>query len=100
MAGDGIDQEMNKIKSDISDLRADMASLINALRDAGIEQGRQTYERAYERARHTGETVRSRTDEAYGMLGKEIEEHPLTSVLAAFGTGFVVGMLLDRRHHH
>jgi ElaB/YqjD/DUF883 family membrane-anchored ribosome-binding protein len=100
MATDEINKELNQLKSDIADLREDMASLVKALKDAGIDQGRQAYDRAYERARRAGESVRERADEAYGAFGKEVEERPLTSVLAAFGTGFVVGMLLDRRHHH
>ena len=98
MAIDDINKEVNQIKSDIKALREDMAALMHTLKEAGVEQGRQAYDRAYEGARHAGESVRDRAGEAYSAFGKEVEEHPLTSVLAAFGTGFVVGMLLDRRH--
>ncbi len=100
MAAEDINKEINQLKSDINDLRKDMASFVSALKNAGIDQGRQAYESAYESARRTGEKVRAKADEAYGAFGREVEERPLTSVLAAFGTGFVVGMLLDRRHHH
>jgi ElaB/YqjD/DUF883 family membrane-anchored ribosome-binding protein len=97
MQNEAIDKELNELKSDLSDLREDMASLLKTLRDAGIDQGQEAYERAYQRARRAGESVRTHADEAYSRIGREVEEHPLTSVLAAFGTGFVVGMLLDRR---
>jgi ElaB/YqjD/DUF883 family membrane-anchored ribosome-binding protein len=78
-------------------LREDMASLIRTLKDTGIEQGRQAYDQAYENVQRASESVRDRAGEAYSTFGKEVEEHPLTSVLAAFGTGFVIGMLLDGR---
>jgi ElaB/YqjD/DUF883 family membrane-anchored ribosome-binding protein len=100
MATEDITKELNQLRSDITDLKEDMASLVGAMRTAGIEQGRQFYDRAYEKARRTGESVRDKADEAYGAFGRGVEERPLTSVLAAFGTGFVVGMLLDHRHHH
>jgi ElaB/YqjD/DUF883 family membrane-anchored ribosome-binding protein len=100
MATEDINKELSQLKSDIGDLRHDMASLVNALKKEGIDQGRQAYDKAYQRTRSAGEAVRERADEAYGVIGKELEEHPFTSVLAAFGTGFVVGMILDRRQHH
>jgi ElaB/YqjD/DUF883 family membrane-anchored ribosome-binding protein len=97
MPNEEITKELDQLKSDIADLRDDVASLVKTLKDAGIEQGREAYNRAYERARHARDSVREQADEAYSAIGREVEEHPLTSVLAAFGTGFVVGMLLDRR---
>lgn len=99
MASEDITGELNKLKKDISDLRADMASLVKTLKDAGLDQGREAFDRAYERARQAGESVRERAEDAYGVFGKEVESRPLTSVLTAFGVGFVAGMLLDRRHH-
>jgi ElaB/YqjD/DUF883 family membrane-anchored ribosome-binding protein len=97
MENEEISKEMDQVKADITKLRGDMASLLETLKNSGVEQGREYYDRAYERARRTGETVRDRAGEAYAAIGKEIEEYPLTSVLAAFVTGFVVGMVLDRR---
>jgi len=96
MAVEDINKEMNQIKADMKALRDDMAALMRALKDAGVEQGHQAYDKAYENVRGAGESIRDRAGEAYSAFGKEVEEHPLTSVLAAFGTGFVVGMLLDR----
>jgi ElaB/YqjD/DUF883 family membrane-anchored ribosome-binding protein len=95
-----VDQEINQLKSDMAGLREDMASLVDTMKEAGMEKGRQYYDSAYERARHAGEAVSERAREAYSGFGKEVEDHPMASVLTAFGTGFVVGMLLDRRQHH
>lgn len=99
MANEDISNELKKLKSDIADLRSDVASLVRTLKDAGLEQGQQAYDQAYERARQAGESVRARAEDAYDAFGKEVESRPLTSVLTSFGVGFVVGMLLDHRHH-
>lgn len=99
MANTSVDTEINQLKSDVATLRKDMADLMGALKDAGAEQGRKTYNRAYQQAQRTGQYARERATDAYETVGKEVENRPLTSVLTAFGTGFVVGMLLDRRHH-
>lgn len=96
MASTEVDKELDQLKSDVATLREDMATLIDTMKAAGMEQGREAYDRAYSRARQAGERVRERAGEAYGVVGREVEDRPLTSVLVAFGTGFVVGMLLDR----
>jgi len=99
MATEDISNEVKKLKADIADLRDDVASLVNTLKAAGLEQGQQAYEEVYERARQAGESVRVRAEDAYDAFGKEVESRPLTSVLTAFGVGFVVGMVLDHRRH-
>jgi len=98
MATEQINREVDQLKSDIAALRADMSSLIKVIKDTGIDKGRQYYGQASDRVQQAGDTVRQKATDAYTTVGKEVEEHPFTSVLTAFGTGFVVGMLLDRRH--
>ncbi len=92
-----INQEMKQLKSDIADLREDLASLVQAVRDTGTERGEKLYERATERAREAGGTAQRHATESYDAIGREVGQHPLASVAAAFATGFVVGMVLDRR---
>jgi len=98
MATEQINKEVDQLKNDIAALRADMSSLVKTLKDVGIDKGREYYDQATDRAHQASDTVRKRANDTYSAVGKEVEEHPLTSVLTAFGTGFVVGMLLDRRH--
>jgi len=93
-----LNEELDQVKSDVSKLREDMADLLQAVKNAGVEEGQKYYDRAYERASNAGEKVRSRANEAYASIGREVEERPLTSVLTVFATGFFVGMLMDRRH--
>jgi len=91
-----IDKELDKVKSDLAGLREDMASLLDALKKSGVDQGKEFYDRASERVRNAGETLRNRADEAYGTIGKEVCDYPLMSLLAAFASGLVVGMVMDR----
>jgi ElaB/YqjD/DUF883 family membrane-anchored ribosome-binding protein len=97
MQNEEITTELNRLKSDIASLRDDMTSVLSTLRNSGIDQGRNVYDRASERARRARDQVREQAAEAYGTVERGVEEHPLTSVLTAFGTGFVTGMLLVRR---
>lgn len=92
-----MDKEMDQVKTDIADLREDMATLLRTMKEVGMAEGQELYDRAYERSRRAGERVRERAGETYAAIGREVEERPLTSVLTAFATGFVVGMILDRR---
>jgi ElaB/YqjD/DUF883 family membrane-anchored ribosome-binding protein len=93
-----INKELDQVKSDIAALRKDMASLLDAVKTVGAEQGKEFYEKAYERARNAGESIREQAGDAYSSFGREVGEYPLVSMLSAFATGFVVGMVLDRRH--
>jgi len=97
MANEELNKELDQVKSDIAELREDMAELLRTMKEAGMAEGRDYYDRAYDRARQAGESVRDRANEAYASLGKEVEERPLTSVLTAFATGLVVGIVMDRR---
>lgn len=93
MANRDLNQEMDELKGDLNSLREDISSLVDAMREEGAERGRS----AYRRAQRYKEEARERIDGAQERLGQEIEERPMTSILTAFGVGFTVGMLLDRR---
>ena len=92
------DKELDQLRSDMADLRKDMSALVKTMKDAGISEGQHLYEEAAERAKHARDAARKRATDTYSALEKEVEERPLTSILTAFGTGFVMGIILDRRH--
>lgn len=86
--------DLTSLRKDVEQLRGDVASLLDSLKGIGIERGRE----AVSRAKRTGETVRAEAEELQRRAEREIGERPITSVLSAFGLGFLIGMLLDRRH--
>jgi ElaB/YqjD/DUF883 family membrane-anchored ribosome-binding protein len=89
----GVDDELEKLRRDLDQLRGDILSLTETFRDIGLEKGRA----AMEKAKRTGASVRSEADALRARADRGIEERPITSVLTSFGIGFLVGMLLDRR---
>jgi ElaB/YqjD/DUF883 family membrane-anchored ribosome-binding protein len=92
-AEDDISKDIDQLKKDLAGLRADLGTLMAGVKELGLEQGRS----AYERVRESGERARSQAQATQENVEHYIEERPLTSVLVAFGTGFVIGMLLGHR---
>jgi ElaB/YqjD/DUF883 family membrane-anchored ribosome-binding protein len=88
-----VDEEVAKLRKDMDQIRGDLGTLTEALKAAGVEQG----QAAVNRARQAGGQARREADAWKAKADREIEEHPLTSVLMSFGIGFLIGMLLDRR---
>lgn len=92
-----INQEVDQLREDLKEIRNDLAALLQTARDAGLEQGRAAGERVRNYSQQTQTRAREGLESARNSVESEIEERPLTSALTAFGIGFVVGMLLDRR---
>ena len=100
-----LSKEMEQLRKDFASLRSDLSGVVETLRNMGAEQGRNAYQRArqageqaYGQARATGEQAYGQARAAEQAVEREISERPLISVLGAFGVGFLVGVLLDRRH--
>ena len=88
--------EMAAIRKEIAALRDDLA--------ATLRTGARS---ASNGAAQAGETVRQKADEIVekgseiaSSLGRQIEERPLASAAVAFGAGFLLGKLLQRRDAH
>jgi ElaB/YqjD/DUF883 family membrane-anchored ribosome-binding protein len=90
MASEEITTELQR---DMANLKADLGSLMTAVKDLGLEQSRA----AYGRLRETGEQARVQVRTAQDNIENYVESRPLTSVLIAFGTGFAIGSLLGNR---
>jgi ElaB/YqjD/DUF883 family membrane-anchored ribosome-binding protein len=111
MAESEFQEELERLRSDFAALRTDVADLVDTLRELGIEKAegmRSSLEeelrsRREELRRRVGD-ARTRSKRALEDTVEEIEEgigrHPLTSLFAAFGIGFVLAKCMDlgRRH--
>lgn len=86
------EKEMNQIKSDIAELRKDFAALTSTLKTEAGDKAR----RGYQRAREAGEEAQDYARAGAREVESHIEERPFTSVLSAFGIGFIIGKLMDR----
>lgn len=84
--------EVEQLKADLDSLRRDVSQLTDTLKRSSREQVQAGTAQARESANQLGNQARDATRN----LEQEIGQRPMTSVLAAFGIGFVVGKLLDR----
>jgi ElaB/YqjD/DUF883 family membrane-anchored ribosome-binding protein len=85
-----LSNDVKKLKTDIDELRKDVASIARALKELGATKGRE----AFAEAEEVVEKARRRAAAAEERIGQEIEERPFASMLTAFGVGFVIGKLL------
>lgn len=90
---DDISKELEALKKDLASLRGDIGGLSQAVKDAGEHKG----EAAVRRVREKGDDLRKQGEDAIEKVGHKIDEKPMTSVLKAFGTGLLVGLLLNQR---
>ena len=88
-----LSQEMAQLKKDLGTLQSDVSSVVKALKAAGVEET----QKAYGQAKNQGEALFARGEAVAGAVGHKIDENPMTSVLTAFGVGFILGSLLTNR---
>lgn len=104
MADNSYKQEMEAVKTDLAQLREDVGSLTQALKDATAARASEVGDDARQRMQAAADNISARYDDmrvrgeqAVEPMTREIQERPLTSVLTAFGVGFIVGKLLEKR---
>lgn len=86
-------EDIEALKRDFAALRKDMAALMSSMGDAASAQKQRSFKAAGEKV----EQVKEKGAKIVRSVEGEIEARPLTSVGIAFGVGFLLGKLLDRR---
>ena len=104
MAETNLSREMESLREDLAKLREDFAGVAEALKDAGHKKAEGAREGLADLLSSVREEIKGALDQARDKgkksvenVGHQIEERPLTSLLTAFGVGFVLAKLLDRR---
>lgn len=102
MADDSIRKEMDALKADIAKLREDIGGLTDAVKGVASEKVGDAKQQAEERIRGTWEDIEQRFEELldegkarFNKAEHKVGEHPVGSVLTAFGIGFIIAKLLD-----
>jgi len=85
--------DLATLQADLQQLRADFAKMTTDVRDYAGNGVSQAGGKAQESAEKVWGEVRQKAQQ----VGQEVEERPFASALAAFGTGLVLGMLLNAR---
>lgn len=89
---DKSDTELDDLKKELETLRGDFSSLLDTLKKTSGAQA----QAGVDAARDSAERLRGHASDAAASLESEIQDRPYTSILAAFGIGFLLGKLLDR----
>ncbi len=107
MAEDQIRKEIDALKNDIAQFRKDIGGLTDALKTVLGEKVDETKRNTKDKASKAMEDLESKIEAllaqgsgAVKSAGEKVSEHPGTSLLTAFGVGFIIAKLLgagDRR---
>lgn len=90
---DETDTDIAALQTDIKQLRADFAKIAGTMRDIVSNGVAGAEERVEASAQKVWTDIKRQTHN----VGREIEERPITSVLAAFATGLVLGLFFSGR---
>lgn len=91
MAAIDISKDIDRLKSEVDDLRKDVAKFSRSAREFGAAKGHE----ALGRAEVLGDRARAQMLEAEKRAERSVGEHPIASLLIALGVGFLLAKLLD-----
>ncbi|NWG45905.1 MAG: DUF883 family protein [Alphaproteobacteria bacterium] len=101
MATNGMNDQMQAIKADMAALRDDLAVLMKDMSSLRQAAGAQVHARVEETRADMAGSLESATHsvgraaaEQVQTARRSVREHPLTSVAAAFGIGFLLARLV------
>lgn len=103
MAEAGFEKDLEQLKKDIAQLRADLSTIGEGVRKISTEAVGATQARVKSVAQEALDEFQNKVNEAksHGKkamhdLEREIKDNPLISLAVAFGVGFVLSKFLDR----
>lgn len=104
MADGELRKELDTLKTEFSKLQADTADLLNELKQVASKKVKNARSKIKENVEDSEEEIINRFEDAR-IKGRElienveghVSDHPVSSLVAAFGVGFVVAKLLRNR---
>jgi len=96
-------KELENLKADLKKLQADMAELAGSVKTAASEKAATAKDQVNDEAQHALKELQNRLNDLMGQgretldqAGEQIGQHPVSSLVGAFGLGFILAMLLER----
>jgi ElaB/YqjD/DUF883 family membrane-anchored ribosome-binding protein len=103
MATTNIQEELQVLKEDVAKLRSDVEDMVGLLKDLGlqkVDETRGTLEEELEVQRQKLRALLNRARErgkgAADEIEQQITEHPLGTLMTAFGIGYIIAKLGGR----
>ena len=96
---EAVKQDVKNIKTDAANLASDSAALAGSVHTKASDAVNGSLRRIEDTVADIWNSISKTGTDSYQAVEKNLEERPLTSVLAAFAAGCAVGwFLLDRKH--
>jgi hypothetical protein len=104
------DKELDALKADIASLRDEIAGLAAGMKNSAGTHAKQSHSAAQQEGTTPGEegygawadlfhkfdSSRVQGEKVVRDLAAEVEQHPLVSIMAAFGLGYIIAKLWYR----
>ena len=104
MASNNVQEELQVLKDDVTKLRSDIAGLVDLFKELGLQkvnEARGTIEdeldEQREKLKARFNSARERGKGTVEDLEQHVTEHPLGSLLTAFGIGYILAKLSGGR---
>jgi ElaB/YqjD/DUF883 family membrane-anchored ribosome-binding protein len=89
-------QDVKNLKSDTKNLKNDSAALAGEMQNRANDAIDGTLSRIEDTVADIWHTISRTSTESYEAVERNVEQRPITSVLAAFVAGAAIGWVLDR----
>lgn len=107
MADDDLRKELEQLRKDFAALRKDVTDLTSTLKARGTNKAESVKSGIEEEIRKRRDELREKVAEARaqgeemkGEFEEQVAYHPYTSLLTAFGVGFVLAKLMHLGERH
>lgn len=104
MAEKELQAELDHLKAEMTKLRADFASVADALKSTGKaeaasikESASEFVESAEEEMKRLLGILRAKSKKSVEAVEHGVADHPFVALIAAFGVGFLIAKLTDRK---
>src|SRR5262245_1040074 len=99
MSDHPVEDELRNLREDLARLQRDVAQLVRALVDAGKAEAGSVQNEARDRLRKAAQKLTDATrtgQQGVETVVKQVKDHPLCALAAAFGLGYALGKLFRR----
>jgi ElaB/YqjD/DUF883 family membrane-anchored ribosome-binding protein len=97
---DALNSDFETLKRSFNQLRTDLTSLVGSALGAGKTSAhvvKDKAEAAVDGVKHQLHNLKDKGAESAEAIEQKISDHPLTSIVIAFGVGFMVARFLSRK---
>lgn len=88
--------DLTAISEDMAALKHDFANLLEHLKRSGIDTAQDAMSSLSDETQRLYQGLATESERSIKALSRRVEEHPLTSLVIAFGLGLISGRFLSR----